>query len=90
MWFARMMELKLQANDHKGGWQDMSVPEAASRILDEVEELYAALREDSDNIDSIVSEAIDVANFAMMTAQIATLKEQRNIPTRKKKRSSPR
>lgn len=77
--FAVAMETKLRINDHKGGW-DQSEPEDLLLSLDdEVAELrkiidsrrfakmYGYPLEDSD---SVLFEAADVANFAMMVADV--------------------
>jgi hypothetical protein len=73
-WFARQMELKLRENDHKGGWSQCSTWWLLSRLREEVNELeqtmYAAAAGDV-CVDHVVSEAADVANFAMMIADIA-------------------
>ena len=76
-WFAEEMEKKLIANDHKTGWLDEDVDWLFTRLLEEVEELKVYL-EKSDGMESncpdykdiagVISEAADVANFAMMIA----------------------
>lgn len=42
--FARLMEKKLQENDHKGGWDDSKILWLLSRMLDEVCEALASLK----------------------------------------------
>lgn len=64
--FDAMVE-KLEANSHKGGWQDMSAPEILGRITEEMNELRCALRERRDK-SCIVREAADVANFLFFLA----------------------
>jgi hypothetical protein len=68
-WFAGEMEKKLKANDHKGGWADCDDGYLLDRLKEEVDELAAALLCDTDG--SIILEATDVANFAMMIADKA-------------------
>ena len=76
-WFAEEMEKELKTNDSKGSWEDEDVLWLFGRLLEEVEELRVIL-EQSDGMESscpdykdvpdIISEAADVANFAMMIA----------------------
>lgn len=65
-WFAARMELKLKANDHKGGWHNEYAEYFLSRMTDEFEELVAAL--ETGNTEQSISECADIANFAMMLA----------------------
>jgi hypothetical protein len=66
-WFAQQMELTLRANDHKGGWNEMSPRELATRLNEEVYELELAYYAGR-NAERVIREASDVANFAMMIA----------------------
>ncbi len=68
--FAQLMERNLRADDHKGGWDDMSNVELLSSIKDEYDELDRAARVVGiqDRKAKITHEAADVANFAMMIA----------------------
>lgn len=80
-WFAKRMEVELRANDHKGGWDRMGLGEISTRVHQEAKELsrvLATFREQHatgfipiETIHSIISEAADVANFAMMLADNA-------------------
>ena len=69
--FAIEMETVLQENDHKSGWDTMSVHQLFSRIKDEFEELqreYTLQTNALDGVnrrDRLRKEAIDVANFCM-------------------------
>lgn len=65
--FACDMERRLRANDHKGGWQDCGLFQLHDRLFDEWRELFVAIRTE----ENIVGEAADVANFAMMIADLA-------------------
>ena len=76
-WFAKEMEKKLKANDHKPGWFGEDVEWLFIRLKEEVEELKNILKKsgamecnypDCRDIPDIISEAADVANFAMMIA----------------------
>lgn len=66
-WFAGLMEHKLSANDHKGGWDQDTVEQLLHKLECEVLELKNAL-EISHSGDEILSECVDIANFAMMIA----------------------
>jgi len=68
--FARIMEARLAANDHKGGWQGMTSRALFNRIVEEADELLTelALPEVLCNPLAIAIEAADVANFALMIA----------------------
>ena len=73
--FAEMMEAKLQENDDKGGWQHMGSAEVFVRLIEEAGEL-AALVDRRRGLPpaawraKLGSEAADVANFAMMLADV--------------------
>jgi NTP pyrophosphatase (non-canonical NTP hydrolase) len=70
--FARRMEAKLEANRHKGnreGWLKDSPFDLFRRLRDEADELGEALRCRSES-EVIANEAADVANFAMMIADV--------------------
>lgn len=64
--FANAMENELRENDHKGGWQNCEMGYLRRRLRQEVEELCRAV--DEGRTKDILSEAADVANFAMMIA----------------------
>ena len=68
--FADAMESKLEKNRHKGdreGWLKDTPRALFERLKQEVDELHAALADGTD-VESVLSEAADVANFAMMIA----------------------
>lgn len=67
MRFSRLMESKLKDNDYKGGWSDDDPINLLNKLVCEVWELQNAINEATDPYD-IVSECVDVANFAMMLA----------------------
>lgn len=69
-WFAKQMELKLRENDYKGGWGRCSHSWLLNRLKQEVVELEKAL-DIVDNQENVIKEAADVANFALMIADIA-------------------
>jgi hypothetical protein len=74
--FANCMELKLRRNDHKGGWELEGLRDLLRRLREEVDELEAAIRVLPNHgsmpnrvaRDTIVAEAADIANLAMMIA----------------------
>ncbi len=69
--FADAMEERLRANDHKGGWRDCELGWLSQRLLEEWRELDGALwpEETRDPVE-VIHEAADVANFAMMIADV--------------------
>jgi len=66
-WFAQAMEDELKENDHKGGWADMHCKALMARLLEELIELQGAIEQGASK-PTVLSEAADVANFAMMVA----------------------
>ena len=74
--FADAMEHKLRANDHKGGWSECEVEYLLERLRAETKELTAAARDHRfrtlkpAEAEAVLHEAADVANFAMMIADI--------------------
>jgi hypothetical protein len=74
LWFARQMEKRLQANDHKGGWDDEPTDYLIQRLKDEVAELEETLIAGKEA--KTILEAADVGNFAMMLADQADKKLQ--------------
>jgi NTP pyrophosphatase (non-canonical NTP hydrolase) len=69
--FAQQMERKLRANDHRPGWMNDSPEALLRRLREEVDELEAVVKA---NGPGVVGEAADVANFAMMIAEVAWLR----------------
>lgn len=82
--FVVQMEDEMRANDHKGkdGWKYSSEERLFAWLMDEVRELYEAMtkartvREKLRYSDDVISEAADVANIAMMIADLALRKER--------------
>lgn len=75
-WFSEQMEAKLKENDHKGGWGNCGIFWLRNRLIEEVNELSAAMdaghnSESGLDLKNIIREAADVANFAMMIADKA-------------------
>lgn len=68
--FFEAMLYKLARNVHKGRWEDLNLQTSVARLKGETHELVAAI--DSGNSVEILMEAADVANFAMIVADIAT------------------
>jgi len=89
--FAKRMEDKLRENDHKTGWLNDSMWSLFKRILDEGHELsnvimiYEAMKESEPDaskiemLERIIDEAADVANFAMMVADLARHAKAKNL-----------
>lgn len=71
-WFAEMMEAKLRKNDHKGGWLNDSSTSLFTRLQEESWELKQVLAKGvtAASSEKLINEAADVANFAMMIADI--------------------
>jgi len=80
--FADLMEAQLRANDHKPGWKDDADLDLFERLGEESTELLAALHRNAkrlmwgdswvmeDTVPRVGLEAADVANFAMMIADV--------------------
>ncbi len=72
--FAIAMEEKLRANDHKGGWEEEPPADLYEHLQEEVEELGEAIgygiTGQCDDRKLILAEAADVANMAMMVADV--------------------
>jgi NTP pyrophosphatase (non-canonical NTP hydrolase) len=75
--FAMLMERELRANDHKTSWRKMSIHDLEKRLREEVDELSDASRwrsggpTEGSYARHLGSECADVANFAMMIADVA-------------------
>jgi len=67
--FARDMERKLKANEHKSHWSGMTPPWLLRRLRAETNELARALK--AKNAKRVIDESADVGNFAMMLADKA-------------------
>lgn len=69
--FADLMEAQLRKNDHKGGWKNDRPHALLKRLYDEAAELGHAMPYDDDfDPENVGWEAADVANFAMMIADV--------------------
>lgn len=64
---------KLQQNGHKRGFDDIDIPYAKERILEEWSELAKAINE-GQPLEEVRSEAADVANFAHMIIYVCDRK----------------
>ena len=69
--FAHAMESKLRDNDHKSGWKGCGIDWLLARLTQEVGELAEQLATDGPDDEDTIGEAADVANFAMMVADVA-------------------
>lgn len=76
--FTRIMDTKLQENQHKGHWRDrpeMTPNILFDRLIDEVWELrkeLIAIKYGKTDGKKISREAADVANFAMMISDVCS------------------
>jgi NTP pyrophosphatase (non-canonical NTP hydrolase) len=70
------MEERLLENDYKGGGEDCTPAWLLKRLGEELKELRKALRA-KDSPERIACEAADVANFAMMIADVTTFRGSR-------------
>jgi NTP pyrophosphatase (non-canonical NTP hydrolase) len=68
--FAYAMEERLRANDHKGGWDGCDKNWLLYRLVDETGELAGEVYEETGD-NQVLHEAADVANFAMMIADVS-------------------
>ena len=68
-WFVDAMVAKLDANDHKGHWENSSLQYLCTRLAQEKKELSSAIAQDL-TPEEIIAECADVANFAMMIAEV--------------------
>lgn len=67
--FALAMERRLRANDHKPGWKDADPDWLYLRLLEQKKQLEQALRWQQKPLLTVA--ATDLANFAMMIADVA-------------------
>lgn len=70
------MRAKLIENRHKGGWRNCSVSALLRRVHEELGELVEAVMND-EAMEHIDAEAADVANMAMMVADVFRCDESR-------------
>lgn len=68
--FVDAMVYKLRVHHKKGRWEEMPLERALELLRGEVQELDTAVKEG--NLLEILTEAADVANYAMIIASIAT------------------
>lgn len=68
--FVDAMVFKLAKNSHKGAWEDVEFATARRRLMQEVEELDSAVQHGG-NVIELILEAADVANFALIIANIS-------------------
>ena len=68
--FAMLMEAELRKHDDRPGWKNERLTWLSDRLDDEFGELSGAI-EDQLGVEKISQEAADVANFAMMIADVS-------------------
>lgn len=66
LWFANRMEEKLRANDARGGWNRDATTHLMLRMYTQFADLKEAVEKQDHK--AAISEAADIANFAMMIA----------------------
>jgi len=78
-WFQERMldKLLLPQNLEKSPWRDATIRHLIDALKEEIHELELAVCIDEDDTPEIVSECCDVANFAMMIADLARKKKER-------------
>jgi len=74
--FAQLMECKLRARDYKGGWENCTLQYLVDGMMEEVLELIGAMDatptdDGPTNLYAVIEEAVDVANYCMMLADVA-------------------
>lgn len=67
--FVDAMVYKLRIHHKKGRWEDMPIEKAQELLVGEIRELQGAVA--GGNLVEILTEAADVANYAMIIASIA-------------------
>ncbi len=67
--FFQAMVAKLDANSHKRGWEHCEYQYLSMRLTQEREELRRAIERGAP-VEEVIREAADVANFAMMVADV--------------------
>ncbi|OFC94614.1 hypothetical protein BTGOE4_10040 [Bacillus thuringiensis] len=74
-WFAEHMESKLKENEHKTGWTDCTVDFLSSQIRKNLNELDSMFQELPSNYSvfsaNVIRQCSDMANYAMMIADIS-------------------
>lgn len=74
-WFVEEMELKLDANAHKGTWKNDNIYDLYLMLRKELKELdheFKALSDDDmGSLYRMIGECADIANFSMMIAERA-------------------
>lgn len=73
--FALIMEAKLKENEHKDGWELCDYSYLTRRLHNELQELKRKIAKDAPETE-IWREAADVANFAMMIANVYQCDEE--------------
>lgn len=68
--FFDAMVYKLRVNAHKGAWENINLTDAIGFMQGEISELMQAIDEGG-NTTELVLEAADIANFALIIANIA-------------------
>jgi len=82
--FEKYMQFKLELNKHKGPWKLTDIQKLFAHLKVEVEELQIEIDnfvdKKANNRQEIGMECADVANFAMMIADVAKALDDAYIP----------
>lgn len=70
--FTDAMQYKLHVNRQKGKWEGAKLEDLFELLIREVGELKAEINDPNPNQIAIQFEAADIANFALMIANVAT------------------
>ena len=79
VWFSDQMERVLRQNDYKGGWKTAFEVVLLERLRLEVDELHESIYRPTSGSD-VVKECVDVANYAMMIADIVDFSAREEEP----------
>ena len=77
LWFAEQMEIELRKHDNRPGWKGSGLIQLLERLEEELGELHDEIYLNPMFTKKIIKEAADVANFAMMIADIADSGEEK-------------
>lgn len=76
IWFSEQMELKLAKNDHRPGWKDATYEYLLELMREHADKLERSIL--NGNHAQVILDAADVANFAMMIADISNIEVRKN------------
>ena len=77
--FADKMEQKLKKRDGYGGWRHLPLEYLLKKLSGEMNELMTSIQYES--AEEVMSECVDVANYAMFLWDVMRHKDPRNVKT---------